>query len=140
MILILAALNFCNKDLLLYKFVLVSAPVELLQQTGDTSHACAWKDSQLQTSMIFPNSFREIFKLPPWNTPLETGLIVKIHVKQNSLHCLSELEGGWREFVVNRNVLETAWITLLTPEEADNLSAAQQGWLNVTRQPNHLLI
>lgn len=47
---------------------------------------------------------------------------------------------GWREFVVNRNVLATAWITLLTPEEADNLSAAQQGRLNVTRQPNHLLM
>lgn len=48
--------------------------------------------------------------------------------------------GGWREFVVTRNVLATAWITLLTPEEADNLSAAQQGRLNVTRQPNHLLM
>lgn len=47
---------------------------------------------------------------------------------------------GRGKFVVTRNVLATAWITLLTPEEADNLSAAQQGRLNVTRQPNHLLM
>lgn len=45
----------------------------------------------------------------------------------SSRYCLSELYGGWREFVAVRNVLATAWITLLTPEEADNLPAAQQG-------------
>lgn len=77
--------------------------------------------------------------VPAWNTPLN-GEIVE-NISKKSFHCcLSELDGGWREFVVNRNVLATAWITLLTPEEADNLSAAQQGRLNVTRQPNHLLM
>lgn len=50
------------------------------------------------------------------------------------------VKAGCGELVVNRNVLTTAWITLLTPEEADNLSTAQQGRLNVTRWPNQLLM
>lgn len=102
--------------------------------------ACSWKDSQdFQTSMIFPIVLRGIFKLPARNTPIKTAT----HTEWwwNSAYCcVSELDGGWREFVVDRNVLATARITLLTPEEADNLSAAQQRRLNVTRRPNHLLM
>lgn len=42
---------------------------------------------------------------------------------------------GRRQFVVTRNAVAKARIPLLTPEEADNLSAAPPGRLNVTRQP-----
>lgn len=68
------------------------------------------------------------------------GENINIFSNRKLFQCSSESDSRRWELVVNRNVWVTAWITLLTPEEADKLSAAQQRWLNVTRQPNHLLM
>lgn len=69
------------------------------------------------------------------------GLMLKILTYFKSFRCcLPELAVGRREIVVDGNVLATGRIALLTPEDADNLSAAQRGRLNVTRRPNQPLM